>query len=81
MPMIAPSLQSLTNILSCPSRQSDDSDTAGSSDLQEATLQEYVYPFRQNVLATLTIPKDATAAEIRRLVAWAQTLAVDYEEG
>ena len=61
------------------SRQSDDSDTAGSSDLQEAALQEYVYPFRKNVLATLTIPKDATAAEIRRLVAWAQTLAVDYE--
>ena len=60
-------------------RRSDDGDTAGSSDRQEAALQEYVYPFRQNVLATLTIPKDATAAEIRRLVAWAQTLAVDYE--
>lgn len=29
----------------------------------------------------VTIPKDATAAEIRRLVAWAQTLAVDYEGG
>ena len=61
------------------SRQPDDSDTAERSDLQEVALQEYVYPFRQNVLATLTIPKDATAAEIRRLVAWAQTLAVDYE--
>lgn len=44
-----------------------------------AVLQEYVYPFRKNVLATLAIPQDATATEIRRLIAWAETLAVDYE--
>lgn len=62
-------------------RKSLDSDTAENTDQQEAGLQQYVYPFRPNVLATLTIPKDATAAEIRRLVAWARTLAVDYEGG
>ena len=50
-----------------------------SADQRETVLQEYVYPFRKDVLVTLTIPQDATAAEIRRLVAWAQTLAVDYE--
>ena len=42
-------------------------------------FQEYVYPFRQDVMARLTIPRDATTAEINRLVAWARTLAVDYE--
>ncbi len=62
-------------------RKSPDSDAAENTDQQEAGLQQYVYPFRPSVLATLTIPKDATAAEIRRLVAWAQTLAVDYEGG
>ena len=62
-------------------RQSDDGDTASGADQYETILQEYVYPFRKNVLATLNIPQDATAAEIRRLVAWAQTLAVDYEGG
>ena len=41
--------------------------------------QEYTYPFRQDVLAKLAIPRDATAAEISRLVAWARTLAIDYE--
>ena len=42
-------------------------------------LQEYTYPFRPDVLATLAIPRDATVAEINRLVAWVRTLAVDYE--
>ena len=41
--------------------------------------QEYIYPFRQDAMARLTIPRDATTAEINRLVAWARTLAVDYE--
>lgn len=63
------------------SRLSEGSDTVRSADQGKVRLQEYVYPFRQNVLATLKIPQDATAAEIRRLVAWAQTLAVDYEGG
>ena len=62
-------------------RRSDDRNTAVGTDQTEARLQEYVYPFRQNVLATLTIPQDATAAEMKRLVAWAQTLAADYEGG
>ena len=42
-------------------------------------VQEYFYPFRPDVLATLVIPRDATTAELNRLVAWARTLAVDYE--
>ena len=41
--------------------------------------QEYSYPFRPDVLARLSIPRDSTSAEINRLVAWARTLAVDYE--
>ena len=61
------------------SGRSEGGDAVRSADQSEAGLQEYVYPFRQNVLATLTIPQDAKAAEIRRLVAWAQTLAVDYK--
>ena len=63
------------------SRQSEGGDTVRNAEERKVRLQEYVYPFRQNVLATLKIPQDATAAEIRRLVAWAQTLAVDYEGG
>ena len=70
-----------TNTPKPKARQSDGGDKARSGDQRKAGLQEYVYPFRQDVLATLTIPQDATAAEIRRLVAWAQTLAVDYEGG
>ena len=42
-------------------------------------LQVYLYPIRPDVLARLVIPRDATAAEINRLVAWARTLATDYE--
>ena len=60
-------------------RNSLDGYTPENTDQQETGFQRYVYPFRPNVLATLTIPQDATVAEIRRLVAWAQTLAVDYE--
>lgn len=41
--------------------------------------QEYSYPIRPDVLATLVIPRDATSTEINRLVAWARTLAADYE--
>lgn len=41
--------------------------------------QEYSYPIRPDKLAKLVIPRDATTAEINRLIAWAQTLAVDYE--
>ena len=42
-------------------------------------IQEYMYPFRPDLMARLTIPTDATTAEINRLVAWARTLAIDYE--
>ena len=42
-------------------------------------LQTYTYPFRDGVLAHLEIPRDATTGEINRLIAWARTLAADYE--
>lgn len=50
----------------------DDSDSHGHR------AQEYRYPFRPDFMAKLVIPRDATVAEITRLVAWAKTLAVDY---
>ena len=43
------------------------------------SLQEYLYPLRPDALARLSIPRDANTAEINRLVAWARTLATDYE--
>lgn len=39
----------------------------------------YTYPFRKDFMAKLEIPRDATSAEIDRLVAWARTLAIDYD--
>lgn len=59
--------------------QPDGQDTSGDDRQGGVGLQQYVYPFRENVLATLSIPQDATSAEIKRLIAWAQTLAMDYE--
>lgn len=44
-----------------------------------ASLQEYMFPIRQDFMAKLAIPRDVKTAEINRLVAWARTLAVDYE--
>ena len=49
--------------------------TGSSSD----ALQEYSYPIRPDVMARLAIPRDATSAEINKLVAWARTLANDFE--
>ena len=54
-------------------------DHASESSSPPGVLQEYPYPIRPDVLARLTIPRDATTAEINRLVAWARTLATDYE--
>ena len=69
-----------------PNRPSDtdkSSDVTKSPDLPVehpvGDFQEYVYPFRPDVMAQLIVPRDATTAEINRLVAWARTLAVDYE--
>lgn len=42
-------------------------------------LQEYLYPIRADVLARLSIPRDANTTELNRLVAWVRTLATDYE--
>lgn len=52
---------------------------AFSATTPSASIQEYPYPIRTDVLAKLAIPRDATSAEINRLVAWARTLAIDYE--
>ena len=43
------------------------------------SLQEYLFPIRQDLMAKLAIPRDVKTAEINRLVAWVRTLAVDYE--
>lgn len=51
----------------------DDNDSHGNRG------QEYRYPFRPDFMAKLVIPRDATVGEITRLVAWAKTLAVDYQ--
>lgn len=61
------------------SRGEDQPETQNREPLASGNLQEYAYPFRQDVLARLAIPRDATSVEISRLVAWAQTLAIDYE--
>ena len=54
-------------------------DVSGRIDDLGGSLQEYSYPFRPDTLAKLLIPRDSTTVEINRLVAWARTLAVDYE--
>lgn len=51
----------------------DDSDSHGHRG------HEYRYPFRPDFMAKLVIPRDATVGEITQLVAWAKTLAVDYQ--
>lgn len=60
-------------------RETRTEDEPGSTGESTGSLQEYTYPFRPDVLARLLIPRDSTSAEINRLVAWARTLAVDYE--
>ena len=74
-----------------PSQPNHTADRDKYSDVQQSVMaasnesppredvQEYVYPFRSDLMARLAIPRDATSAEISRLVAWARTLAVDYE--
>ena len=62
----------------------DNPQTFGETNLSGQTasspaLQTYMYPFRDGILARLEIPRDANTAEISRLVAWARTLAADYE--
>ena len=45
----------------------------------DVVSHEYSFPIRPDFMAKLAIPRDVTTAEINRLVAWARTLAVDYE--
>ena len=51
----------------------------GGQTASSTPMQTYTYPFRDGLLAKLEIPRDANAAEINRLIAWARTLAADYE--
>ena len=86
-----PSRASAGRVPRRPSQPNHTTDRDESSDVQQSVtdvsdhsppredVQEYVYPFRPDRMARLTIPRDATTAEINRLVAWARTLAVDYE--
>ena len=72
-----------------PSRRTERSPSIGTADQispdsisagpARNLLQEYTYPFRPDILSRLHVPRDAKTAEINRLVAWARTLAVDYE--
>lgn len=50
-----------------------------SGELKGTNLHEFEYPIREGVMARLTIPKDVSSAEMKRLAAWARTLAVDFE--
>ncbi|MDE0661442.1 MAG: hypothetical protein OXI79_17545 [Gammaproteobacteria bacterium] len=58
---------------------SDEMNLSGQAASSSSALQAYMYPFRDGILARLEIPRDANTAEINRLVAWARTLAADYE--
>ena len=67
-----------------PGSVADEETTPRDGDLSGQTasptpLQTYTYPFRDGVLARLDIPRDANTGEINRLIAWARTLASDYE--
>lgn len=66
-----------------PTRDEQDNTAHKSTDPRIPSLESasytYTYPFREGYLAKLEIPLDAKAAEIERLIAWARTLAVDYE--
>ena len=59
-------------------------DTTASRGMSETriisdALQEYPYPIRSDLMARLIVPRDVTTVEINRLIAWARTLATDYE--
>lgn len=50
-----------------------------SGSLKGSNLHVFEYPLRDGVMARLTIPRDVTNAEMKKLVAWARTLAIDFE--
>jgi hypothetical protein len=50
-----------------------------SGSLKGTNLHVFEYPIRDGVMARLTIPRDVTSSEMKRLMAWARTLAVDFE--
>ena len=56
-----------------------DQSTENHDNIRVDDPHEYRYPFRANFMAKLVIPRDATTAEINRLIGWARTLAADYE--
>lgn len=38
-------------------------------------LNDYPFPLRPNLTAMLSLPKDLTREEVKRIVAWLETLA------
>lgn len=48
-------------------------------ELKGSNLHEYDFPLREDVMAKLVVPRDVTNAEMKRLMAWARTLAVDFD--
>ena len=58
-------------------QQSEPSSQTKTKEEQEGS-HAYLYPFRPDFMARLEIPRDATVAEVERLIAWARTLAIDY---
>jgi len=40
---------------------------------------EYVFPLRDHFTATLWLPRDLTAGEVRRITTMLETLVVDHE--
>lgn len=61
------------------STHQDDHGDEAAKEPHGVTLHEYEFPIRVDFMARLAVPRDVTTTEINRLVAWARTLAVDYE--
>jgi hypothetical protein len=50
-------------------------------ELKGSNLHEYDFPLREDVMAKLVVPRDVTNTEMKRLIAWARTLAIDFDNG
>lgn len=49
-------------------------------ELPSAGLVEYPFPLREDQIVRLVLPRDLRKSEVKRLAAFMNTLAVDYEE-
>jgi hypothetical protein len=52
---------------------------AARGELKGSNLHEYDFPIRAGLMAKLVVPRDVTSAEMKRLITWARTLAIDSE--